>query len=47
MARSKTMGLVTGIFEAEASADSMLSVLTAIEPKSFKIETNMYIGCIH
>lgn len=47
MARPKTIALVTGIFEAEASADSMLSVLKAIEPKSFKIETNMYIGCIH
>ncbi|MDX5419498.1 MAG: hypothetical protein LPK09_09795 [Hymenobacteraceae bacterium] len=46
-AGEKTIALVTGIFASDASADSALAILKTAEPKGFKIQTSMYIGCIH
>ncbi len=46
-AKEKTIALVTGIYETEKRADSVLVILQKIEKKTFKIKSNMYIGCIH
>ncbi|ASS49640.1 MAG: hypothetical protein A3D31_01965 [Candidatus Fluviicola riflensis] len=46
-AGEKTIALVTGIYETEKSADSMLIVLQKTEKKVFKIKANIYVGCMH
>lgn len=46
-AGGKTMGLVTGIFEIEKSADSAVAVLYGIEKKGFKVKAEIYVGCMH
>lgn len=46
-AGEKTIALVTGIYETEKSADSVLTVLRKIEPKVFKIKADIYVGCMH
>jgi hypothetical protein len=46
-AGAKTMALVTGIYEREASADSALAVLGKADNKVFKLKSSMYVGCIH
>jgi hypothetical protein len=43
----KTMALVTAIYENEKSADSLLTILQKTQKKSFKLKSNMYIGCMH
>ncbi len=44
---SKTIALVTGIFEREIEADSVLKVINTSHKNSFKIKTEMYVGCMH
>ena len=46
-AGKKTIALVTGIYETEKSADSVLMVLRQTEKKVFKIKSEIYIGCMH
>lgn len=46
-AGEKTIALVTGIYETEKSADSVLTVLRKIEPRVFKIKADIYVGCMH
>jgi len=46
-AGEKTVALVTGIFETQASADSALAMLKTAERNSFTVKANMYTGCIH
>lgn len=46
-AGEKTIALVTGIYETETSADSVVTILQETEKKAFKIKANMYIGCMH
>ncbi len=46
-AGEKTMALVTGIYETEKSADSALVFLQKREKNAFKIQAEMYIGCLH
>jgi hypothetical protein len=46
-AGEKTIALVTGIYETEKSADSVLTSLRKIEPKVFKIKADIYVGCMH
>ncbi len=46
-AGDKMIALVTGIYETEKSADSILTVLRKIEKKAFKIKADIYVGCVH
>ena len=46
-ASEKTIALVSGIFETENSADSLVNLIKGTEKKAFKIKANMYIGCMH
>ncbi len=46
-AREKTIVLVCGIYESENTADSALKVLAKLSPRSFKIKSKLYIGCMH
>ena len=46
-AGEKTMALVAGIYEAGLSADSVITVLQQTEKNIFKIQANLYIGCMH
>ena len=45
--RENNIALVTGIYELEKKADSVLIILKNIEKKSFKIKANVYEGCLH
>lgn len=45
--QSKAMALVTGIYESLQSADSALAVQIKVYPKSFKISSQIYTGCMH
>ena len=45
--RENTIALVTGIFDSESRADSALKVVKKYEFKSFKIKSEMYVGCLH
>lgn len=45
--KKKMMALLGGIYEKQTSADSALKKLKAIEHKSFKIKSKVYVGCIH
>lgn len=42
-----TIALVTGIYETEKRADSILTILKKREKKAFKIKANIYVGCMH
>lgn len=44
---NKTIALVTGIYEDENSADSLISIIKKYNKKVFKIKTEMYVGCMH
>jgi hypothetical protein len=46
-AKEKTIALVTGIYETEKSADSALLVVRKSARKAFKINSRIYIGCMH
>lgn len=45
--REKMIALVTGIYDTEQIADSALAVLKKSEETAFKVEADIYIGCIH
>lgn len=46
-AGEKTIALVTGIYEKEKSADSVVTILKRTENKVFKIKSEIYVGCMH
>lgn len=46
-ADNKTIALVTGIYESEKEADSVLAVLYKVEKKVFKIKAKIYEDCVH
>ena len=46
-AGEKTIALVTGIYETENKADSILSVMQKSETKAFKVKAQIFIGCLH
>lgn len=46
-AGEKTIALVTGIYETEKSADSVVTVIEKAEKKVFKIKADIYVGCMH
>ncbi|WP_100336518.1 hypothetical protein [Hymenobacter chitinivorans] len=46
-AGAKTMALVTGIYQQEASADSALAVLRRADQNAFKLTSRIYVGCMH
>lgn len=46
-AGEKTMALVSGIYEKEKSADSALRMIKKVEKNTFKLKSEMYIGCLH
>ncbi|MDF1549249.1 MAG: hypothetical protein P1P88_15595, partial [Bacteroidales bacterium] len=43
----KNIALVAGIFTEKKEADSLLFQIKKIEPKSFMLKTDLYIGCMH
>ncbi len=43
----KTIGVVSGIFEQETKADSSLKKIQKVFPKTFKLKTEMFVGCLH
>lgn len=43
----KTIGLVAGIYETEAEADSILLKLIPIAPQIFRVQSEIYLGCMH
>ncbi len=43
----KTIALVSGIYEHEKSADSALYILKQAEKRSFKLRSDVYVGCMH
>jgi len=45
--REKTISLVRGIYENKNRMDSALTVLKVLEPNSFYIETEIFVGCMH
>ena len=46
-AGTKTIALVSGMYEKESRADSALLELSRIEQNAFKVKTTMYVGCMH
>lgn len=46
-AGSKTIALVTGIYETARSADSALALLQTTDAKAFRLKAVIYVGCIH
>ncbi|MEZ4842955.1 MAG: hypothetical protein R3A43_01750 [Bacteroidia bacterium] len=42
-----TIALVTAISDDKREADSILSVIKNIEPKAYRVKTNIYLGCFH
>ena len=43
----KTIAVVSGIFEQEKKADSALKKIQKVFPKTFKLKTEMFVGCLH
>ncbi|MVO09124.1 hypothetical protein GOQ30_08115 [Flavobacterium sp. TP390] len=43
----KTIAVVSGIFEQEKKADSSLKEIQKVFPKTFKLKTEMFVGCLH
>jgi len=43
----KTIAVVSGIFEQEKKADSSLKKIQKVFPKTFKLKTEMFVGCLH
>lgn len=43
----KTIGLVIGIYEKESEADSIRVKLKPIAPKIFRVQSEIYLGCLH
>ena len=46
-ASEKSIAVVTGIYERKESADSALIILRKINPKTFVVKSDIYMGCIH
>ena len=46
-AGEKTIALVTGIFDREAAADSVLALIQKTEKNAFKLKADIDLGCIH
>jgi hypothetical protein len=46
-AGEKTIALVSGIYDSQSSADSVLSTIKVKGNKAFLIAANIYTGCIH
>ena len=44
---NKTIALVAGIYEEENEAQILLNKLKKHHPKSFVVNTDLYIGCMH
>lgn len=41
------MALCAGLFENEAEADSILTLIKPAVPKAYKVAAKMYLGCMH
>lgn len=45
--KPKTIGIIAGIYENASSADSALKAIQKVEAKAFKLNSRIYIGCMH
>lgn len=45
--KDRTMALVRGLYGDQSIADSTLTILKQKEKNAFKIESNIYVGCMH
>jgi disulfide oxidoreductase YuzD len=43
----KTIALVSGIYQSEKSADSLLSIIRKTDKKAYKLKSQVYVGCMH
>lgn len=43
----KTIGLIVGILETEQEADSIMSILKPGVPEIFRVQSEIYLGCMH
>jgi hypothetical protein len=41
------MALCAGLFENEAEADSVLTLIKPAAPRAYKVAAKMYLGCMH
>jgi len=45
--KSKTIGIIAGIYANALEADSALAAIKQVVPKAFKLHSKIYIGCMH
>lgn len=45
--RQQTIAIVTGIFDDGKLADSALKVAKKVNPNAFKVNSKLYVGCMH
>jgi len=46
-ADKKTIALVSGIYQFEKSADSLLNIIKKTDKKAYKLKSQIYVGCMH
>jgi len=46
-ADQKTIALVSGIYQSEKSADSLLTIIKKTDKKAYKLKSQVYVGCMH
>lgn len=46
-ALDKTIALVSGIYDNKLQADSAKNAFLTYQPKTFVVQANMYVGCLH
>ena len=46
-ANQKTIALVSGIYQSEKSADSLLTIIRKTDNKAYKLKSQVYVGCMH
>lgn len=46
-ADQKTIALISGIYQSEKSADSLLTIIRKTDKKAYKLKSQVYVGCMH
>lgn len=45
--KPKTIGIIAGIYANALEADSAFAAVKQVAPKAFKLQSKIYIGCMH
>jgi len=45
--KTKTIGIIAGIYANPLEADSALVAVKQVAPKAFKLQSKIYVGCMH